>query len=708
MRNCEGLKTMSAIPTKTIERRRLETGPIAISGDGAEQEFSHWRLTRDEEDVAWLALDKQNTSTNVLSPDILEELFQIVEKLEANPPKGLVIRSAKPAGFCAGFDINEFNEFDDVESIVEQLTRGHAVLDRLEALKAPTVAVVHGKCLGGGFELALTCDYRIAVDGASFGFPEIMLGLHPGLGGTFRLTQLIDPVEAMTLMLTGKEAHTKKARKLCIADTVVEERYVRAAARAAIAGDIEQADRGFREKALNTLVARNLVAVKMRQTSEKKAAPEHYPAPYALIELWEKHGGDPKEMQREEMKSFADLMLTDTAQNLIRVFFLRQTLKGPAEEGRRFEHVHVIGAGSMGGAIAAWCALRGLRVTVSDVELGSLAEAVKGAVKLCEDKHRNQLETRDTLDRLIPDVDDAGVAKADLVIEAVPEKKDLKQKIYRDIEPRMKKAAILATNTSSIPLDDLAESLERPEQFVGLHFFNPVAQMMVVEVIHHPKTAEDVEKAAVTFTDSIGKLPAPVASSPGFLVNRALTPYLLEAMVMVDEGLTPASVDAAAEQFGFPTGPIELADYVGLDICADVVAMMQESLEKPLADIPQWVRDIVENGNLGKKTGKGLYPWKNGKAVKADHGSNLDDAATDRLILPILDACVECYRKGVAGDLDVIDGAMIFATGFAPFRGGPIHYAKNRGVDNVVETLGRLAQEHGPRFEPDSGWAQLK
>jgi 3-hydroxyacyl-CoA dehydrogenase / enoyl-CoA hydratase / 3-hydroxybutyryl-CoA epimerase len=641
-----------------------------------------------------------------LSSGVLEELHRILESFESDEPNALVIRSAKPSGFCMGADINEFKTDGAKEDVLETLTRGHALLDRVTMLPFPTVALLHGPCLGGGLELALACNYRIAIDGTTVAFPEIKLGLHPGLGGTFRLTRLIHPIQAMTMMLTGKTVHAEKAKKLGIVDAVTRERHAVAAARRAIGG-VKPPSRRLVSNPWSIPPMRQIAAAKMRRKTESKAPPDHYPAPYSLIDLWAKEAGNSRKMQEAEIRSFANLLQTDTAQSLIRVFFLRQHLKSLAKTENPCQRVHVIGAGAMGGDIAAWCALQGLTATVTDVEIEPLAKTVPTTEKLCQRKHRNALETRDVLDRLIPDPAGNGVSSADLVIEAVPEKLDLKKKIYGDVEPRMKPGAILATNTSSIRLEDLAADLHRPERFVGLHFFNPVSQMMVVEIVRHADTADDVEQAAIAFADAIDKLPVPVASAPGFLVNRALTPYLLEAMLMVDEGVPKAAIDAAAEAFGFPMGPIELADQVGLDICASVAEVLGDALDEPLPEVPAGVRAIVEQGDLGRKTGRGLYIWSNGKPEKNSSPKDVDDVNVDRLVLPMIDACVKCQRQGTVADWDTIDGALIFATGFPPFRGGPIGYARKRGVGEIMNAMNGLAERYGPRFKPDAGWEHL-
>jgi 3-hydroxyacyl-CoA dehydrogenase / enoyl-CoA hydratase / 3-hydroxybutyryl-CoA epimerase len=701
----------AAKPTLAIlGKRNLELGPFAID-HGLEDPgpWMHWRTRTDEDGTAWLLFDKRDASANTLSEDVLTELNAILEKLEHEPPWGVVIRSAKPAGFIAGADIAQFRGVTDVTQIEALLTRGHAVLDRLDRLPCVTVAVIHGYCLGGGLEVALACDYRIAIDDASFGFPEVLLGLHPGLGGTVRLPRLINPLQAMTMMLTGRSERARRARSLRLVDAVTQERHVRAAVRSAVSGEMIRAKQGFVGSLLNSNPGRRLLASRMSSEVAKRAPRAHYPAPYALIDLWVEHGGDADAMQKGEISSFAKLLVGDTAQNLVRVFFLRENLKSLADGKWNGSRVHVIGAGTMGGDIAAWCAWNGFVVTLGDTNQNAIGGAIKRAAELFSKIGRDDSRrVRDALDRLIPDLKSDGIAGADLIIEAVPENLELKRKIFASIEPKMKASAILATNTSSIPLEQLREGLPRPERLAGIHFFNPVSRMQLVEVVSHDQISPDVLADARAFLGRIDRLPAPVKSAPGFLVNRALTPYLLEALVMLDAGTKKETIDKAAVDFGMPMGPIELADEVGLDICLHVAEMLRGSLHHDMPEAPQWLKDKVAKGELGKKTGKGLYDWKDGHAVKM-----LDEVAPppdtiDRLILSMLDACVACLREGVVADETILDGAMIFATGFAPFRGGPIHYARTRGIVDVRDTLKRFADQYGPRFQPDPGWDTLQ
>ncbi len=686
-----------------LKDRVLELGPNAVIGA-----YKNFKLTRDEDGIAWLLFDRANASANTLSGDVIEELGQVVGALEAERPAGLVVRSAKTSGFIAGADVNEFRGATDPRQVEAEMNKAHAVVDRLEALKIPSVAVIHGFCLGGGLEIALACNTRIAIDNARFGFPEVMLGLHPGLGGTARFTHLVSPLEAMTMMLTGKTIDARKAKSLGLVDAVTQERHVRGAVRDAIFGRLKPHKQSLLGHLMNFGPVRGILGNRMRGEARKSAPQEHYPAPYALVDLWEKHGGNRAAMLAAEKTSFANLMVTPTAQNLIRVFFLREQMKKLADGKNTVKYVHVIGAGAMGGDIAAWCANQGLRVTLADMKPEPIAGAIKRAADLFGKIIRKKTDQRDALDRLIPDLNGEGVRNADLIIEAVPENLGLKQKVYAGLEPIMKSGAILATNTSSIPLQDLRTTLKNPQHLLGLHFFNPVSRLQLVEVVSHDGVDPESLATAIRFVGAIDRLPLPVKSSPGFLVNRALTPYMLEAMVMLDEKVDKATIDAAAEKFGMPMGPIELADQVGLDICLAVGDMLRSKFGDALPPAPDWLRDKVKNGELGRKTGKGFYEWKDGHAVKTPSAVKPTQEMIDRLILPMSNVCIACLREGIVDNGDLVDGAMIFGTGYAPFRGGPVNYAKTRGAADIVATLENLRAKFGDRFKPDAGWAKYK
>ncbi|EAQ35821.1 3-hydroxyacyl-CoA dehydrogenase NAD-binding [Nitrobacter sp. Nb-311A] len=688
-----------------LKDRVLELGPKP----DASGPYRNFKLTRDSDGVAWVLFDRDDSSANTLSSEVMEEFSAILTVLENQLPAGIVIRSAKMSGFIAGADVNEFRGAADPGEVETTIGRAHGIIDRLEALKIPSVAVIHGFCLGGGLEVALACRTRIAIDNARFGFPEVMLGLHPGLGGTARFTRLVNPMQAMTLMLTGKTIDARKAKSLGLVDAVTQERHVRNAVKDVMAGRLKRGRPSVLNGLLNLGPVRGFLGKRMRQEAAKAAPLEHYPAPYALIDLWEKHGGSKAAMLAAEKRSFAELMVTSTAQNLIRVFFLREQMKKLAAGDNVAKHLHVIGAGAMGGDIAAWCAHQGIRVTLADMKPEPIAAAIKRAAGLYSKIVRKRTEIRDRLDRLIPDLNGEGVRQADLIIEAVSENLELKQKVYAAIEPRMKPGAILATNTSSIPLQELRTTLQRPERLVGLHFFNPVSRLQLVEVVSHDAADPQVLKQAMAFVGAIDRLPLPVQSSSGFLVNRTLTPYMLEAMVMLDEKIDKMVIDAAAEKFGMPMGPIELADQVGLDICLAVGDELRAKFGDALPQPPDWLREKVAKGELGRKTGKGFYNWRDGKAEKGDAGNlQVEPGMIDRLMLPISNVCVACLREGIVDDPDLVDGAMIFGTGYAPFRGGPLKYARTRGPQNVAANLRGLAERFGARFAPDDGWETFK
>ncbi|MBT55273.1 MAG: fatty-acid oxidation protein subunit alpha [Mameliella sp.] len=678
---------------------KLELGAAGIP-DG------NWRTGRDANGILWLALDKTGTGTNTVSEDVIRELDAHFAAAEADLPTALVIRSAKPSGFAAGADITGFDSLSDTGAS-GLLKQGHDVLDRIEALTCPTICVVHGAALGAGFEIALACDYRIAVDGASFGFPEVLLGLHPGLGGTFRLPATIDPTEAMTMMLTGKTAHTERARSLGIVDVVTQERHVAAAVVAAADGMIEKHEQGLKARALGFDQTRGFAARQMRRQIEEKAPEHHYPAPHALIDLWEEYGGDRSAMQHNEIISFAALLKTETSRNLRRVFFLRQGLKDAGRGADGIAHVHVIGAGAMGSEIAAMAAIKGKTVSLADLDPKALGQAIKHAAAICRDNHLDDIESRDALDRLMPDPKGYGVARADLIIEAAPEEMAIKEAIYDSLRGRMKDGAILASNTSSLSVDELATKAPNAADFAGLHFFNPVSKIDLVEVVKGAETTGATLDRLAAFCGAIGKLPAKITDYPGFVVNRALTPYLMEAMALMDEGVSKEVIDTAALRFGMPMGPVTLADQVGLDIGLHVAESLRENIDKPMAPISETLRKKVAAGNLGKKSGKGFYDWTNGPPNPDEDLENAPDDLTDRLILPMLDALVEVLRCGVAQTEDDVDAAMILATGWAPFRGGPMHYARLRGTESIVARLKELEAAHGPRFAPDKGWLDL-
>ncbi len=677
---------------------------------GLEPGFKHWRLEIDSSNIASLHLDKQGPGPNVLSSEVLGELDVIIGAISKSLPRGLIIRSAKPSGFIAGADVKEIASLRDSEDALALIRRGQTIFDRLESLACPTVAAIRGFCLGGGLELALACRYRVALDepATRLGLPEVLLGIHPGFGGTMRLPRLIGAPAAMDLMLSGKTVDARTAKKLGIVDAAVPERHFESAiiAHALTPPPIKKPKYFLR--LVNTKLLRPWLARYLRAQVQKRVRANHYPAPYALIDLWEQHGGDPAHMLLEEARSVARLATGPSARNLVRVFFLQERLKGLGrKQGQARPKIHVIGAGVMGGDIAAWCALRGLHVTLQDRGAQYIAPALRRANDLFSKRIRDRRLRRDACDRLVPDHDGLGLPHADFVIEAIVEDVKTKQALYETVEPRLKADAILATNTSSIPLETLAAILKRPERLVGLHFFNPVAKMQLIEVIDAPATDPECLAKTAALVRALDRLPLPVKSSPGFLVNRVLMPYLMEAIVLWSDGIPPEVVDDAATEFGMPMGPLELADTVGIDICLSVGQILAGHFK---SEVPGQLRNLVSQGHLGRKSGKGLYAYRKGKPVRRrGHGKDSYDLdeIRDRLILRLINEAVACLREGVVEDADLLDAGMIFGTGFAPFRGGPLHYVKETGKEAIEARLEALTTKFGPRFSPDPGWTTL-
>ncbi len=671
--------------------------------------FENWSLERDPQKIAWLCLNKPGSGTNVLSQVVLRELDGIVDQLAARPPAGIVLYSGKDSGFIAGADISEFPSLTSEQQTCELVRQGHRLLDRFERLPCPSVAVINGHALGGGLELALACDWRIVFDGFErvLGLPEINLGLHPGLGGTVRLVQLIGVRQAMSMMLTGKSVTPAQAKRLGLVDHVCKPADWRQLAAKLALRRAPARKAPWLDRLLNLAPLRPLTARQLRARVARRARIEHYPAPYALIDLWQRYGAKGARAYAAEARSFARLVMTPTSRNLVRVYGLQERLKRDAGSGDDVaRHVHVVGAGVMGGDIAAWCALRGLSVTLQDREMQYIQPALDRAAELFEKRLRGPGEAEAARTRLVADLTGEGAASADIVIEAIFEDAEAKRTLYQGLEPRMKGDAILATNTSSIPLQELAPCLRHPERLVGLHFFNPVAKLPLVEVVSAPQTGNRAAGIGLAFSRQIGKLPLPCRSLPGFLVNRILAPYMAEALELMDEGVPAAAIDQAAVDFGMPMGPVELADSVGLDISLHVARLLGPLIGREVSPV---LEQKVEAGHLGRKTGEGFYRYHDGKPVREPvaRGSVAPETG-ERLILAYLNEAATCLAEKVVADADLVDAGAVFGTGFAPFRGGPLHYARERGVDDVVACLQRLADRYGERFQPSSGWVMLE
>jgi 3-hydroxyacyl-CoA dehydrogenase/enoyl-CoA hydratase/3-hydroxybutyryl-CoA epimerase len=635
----------------------------------------HWRVERDADAIAWLTFDKAGVSTNTLSEAALGQFVATLDSLDAQPPKGVVIRSGKSSGFIAGADVDEFGAIHDAAGARAILARGLAAFDRLAHVRYPTLALIRGFCLGGGLELALACRYRVVVDDPAtrLGLPEVMLGIVPGWGGIKRLPRLIGAPLALDMMLTGRTIDARRAKRIGLADECVPARIMENTARGVLLAQPAPRTLPFPLSLSLLPLSRRYIAAAARKRVAKRARPDQYPAPYAIIDLWERYDGDALAPPADDPASIEALFATPTAPNLIRVFHLQDRLKSLGKEAAaEISRVHVVGAGTMGGDIAAWCALRGFTVTLQDQNATRIVPAMKRAAGLFAERLKDPRRARDARDRLIPDVRGDGMSHADVVIEAIFENADAKRELFADIEKRAKPQAILATNTSSIPIEAIATALRDPARLIGLHFFNPVARMMLVEVVAGQDSDAAILARGAAFVRAIDKLPLPVKSAPGFLVNRVLAPYLMTAMRCVDEGIAPEAVDEAAVAFGMPMGPIELADTVGLDICLAVGRMLGGD-----DDVPKRLAGHVAAGQLGKKTGRGFYPWVNGRVQKQE-GHGVPPGLARRLVDPLVDEAKSALAEGIVADADLVDAGAIFGAGFAPFRGGPMQYARSR------------------------------
>lgn len=663
-----------------------------------------WRISTDEDRIAWLEFDKPGSSTNTLSHAAMVDLDAKLAELEKQRPRAVVVVSAKPGGFIAGADIKEFTSLQTQAQGYELIRSGQRVIDRLAQLPCPTVAAIHGFALGGGLELALACRYRVAPsDGkTSLGLPEVQLGIHPGFGGTVRSVQLLGPEAAMDLMLTGKSINAEQALRIGLVDRLAPLAELRAVAKQLALAAPPPHRPVFKARLLNLSLVRPFVASKMRQQVRRRAPQQHYPAPYAMIDLWQQHGARGGAAYEAEARSIAAMFCTPTSRNLVRVFMLQDRLKGlGGKPASKATNAHVIGAGVMGGDIATWCAARGLQVSLQDRAMEYIQPALNRARGFFEKRYSDSTERANAVARLQADVDAQQVEHADVVIEAIFENAAAKKELYARLEPKLKPGAILATNTSSIVLESLADGLADPGRFVGLHFFNPVARMPLVEIIQSRDTRPEVLQTAMALARQLDKLPVPCRSAPGFVVNRVLMPYINEAMRAADEGVPLAMLDRVATDFGMPMGPIELADVVGLDVCLHVGAILAQAYGWPQS---KNIQTLVEQKKLGKKTGQGFYLWQDGKPVKPESRETPAADLEDRLMLSMINVCMAVLREQVVDDADLLDAAVIFGTGFAPFRGGPLQYARSLGSTRVISKLEQLAAKYGDHFKPDPGW----
>lgn len=635
--------------------------------------YEHFDLTHDEAGIAWLTIDVKGRSANVLSHAVMAELFAVVDSLTATPPKGFVFRSGKPRGFIFGADINEFAGLATRGAVEAHIAGVLACFQKIEDLACPTVILIDGICVGGGLELALAFQRIIAIDDAAcqVGFPEISLGLLPGYGGSARACERMGPEAALQLVLHGRPLKAHAALAAGAIDHLVADREDLAqAARDAVAGKIARAIPSVTNDLAGMIKAE-------RANLLTRTSPRNTPAPFAILDHFSVRDLSKNNFIANETKLFSELMMTPASAGLRRVFQLNDAVKKGARGDSDITRIHVIGAGTMGGDIAAVAAMSGFSVTLQDLDPAAIDGAMVRAATLYERRLKDPRRIEETLGRLDADPDGAGLAAADLVIEAVAERLEVKQKVFAAAEAVMKPDAIMATNTSAIPLEQIGSALADPGRLIGMHFFNPVPVLPLVEIVYTEASRQDFVTRAMYACGAMKKQPIRCKSSPGFLVNRALLPYMFRAIEAMHEGADPDKLDQALVRFGMPMGPIELCDQVGLDVCLDagsVIGMSDLAAAR--------LSGLIEAGNLGRKTGSGFYEWDGKKAIRprGDYpDADLDSIAVD-LLAPLVAECRAAVAEGVVDSADMADAACIFGIGFPAFRGGPLFWDESRSA----------------------------
>jgi 3-hydroxyacyl-CoA dehydrogenase / enoyl-CoA hydratase / 3-hydroxybutyryl-CoA epimerase len=695
-------------------------------------DFQNLRLERDTRGVVTVTLDVKDSPVNIFSESLFAEFREVVTRLESEPPKVLVFRSGKPTGFMAGADVKQIRRLGTADEVRAVIDAGHDLFARIERLPCSSVAVIFGACLGGGLEFALSCRYRIARDDPStkIGLPEVQLGLIPGWGGTQRLPRLVGLRQALRIILEGASLSAAKAAKAGLIDLAVTpsefdatvERFIEDR----IAGkEVSRPSRGMVGYLLEgTAPGRAIVLATARKKIQKRG--EHYPAlPAALRAVEAGYKGDQQAGFTAEREEFVKVVFTHASRNLIELFFQREKARKPSTwvandiRPRKTQRAAVLGAGTMGAGIAQLLAVNGTPVVLKEINDDLVKAGMKKIETLTNEAAAKGVITRadaeKALGAIVPTSEWGPLDGADLAIEAVVEREDVKRDVFKQLAEKLGSGAVLASNTSALSITRLAETTPHPERVAGLHFFNPVHKMQLVEVVRAPNTNDETIATLVDLVRKLGKVPVVVADSPGFLVNRILFPYLDEAVRQVIEGVSGADVDAAAKKFGMPMGPLELLDQIGIDIAADVSKTFA-AMSTDVGPTPQHFTEMVKDGALGMKAGRGFYEYPSGekgnptrwgtptqpRAISPPNASGEFSPVQRRLIYPIINEAAKCLESGVVSEPWVVDLAMVLGTGFAPFRGGPLRTADAIGIAQLVGELNNLQRDLGPRFEPCS------
>lgn len=684
----------------------------------------YFNVTTDERGIATLTFDTPNSNVNVLCFDALYELEQILTKIRSDKNiKALFIESAKKGIFIAGADIKEIKAFKDSAETLKKLRHGQEIFNNLETLPFPTVAVIDGACLGGGLELAMSCTYRIATNEAHtrLGLVEVSLGIIPGLGGTQRLPMLVGFTKAIELITASKRLKGDKALKLGLVDASVpvgylgfkKEEYIKAILDGTLKAKVMPKRKGI--KWYEMLAPVKMLIANMARKTVKKKTDGHYPAPLQAIDVLEETlSMSLEDGLKVEVEVFAPLATSTISKNLIELFFTSERLKKEHfsdAKPKTIERAAVIGVGTMGSGIAWALVHRDIPVRLGARKMPSIAKAMAKMMKSFESiKRRGRLTDREIglkMDRVTHATDMSGLGGIDIVIEAVSEEAKVKQKVFSDLEARVSEECIIATNTSSLDISALTKTARHPERFVGMHFFNPVQVMPLVEVIAGEKTSDETVATVVKLAKRLGKTPIKVSECAGFLVNRTLLPYLNEAAKMFEEGEDVVRIDKLLKHFGMPMGPFTLADEVGIDIGDKVSTILHDAYGKRMSP-SSVLAGMIEKDWLGKKTGTGFYIHK-GKnksyntemtALQYGHKTLEDETILDRAVLIMVNEAARCLEEGVVDNAQYLDMAMVMGTGFPAFRGGLLRYADSEGLENIVSRLRTLETHYGERFTP--------
>lgn len=683
--------------------------------------------------LARITFDDPDRSANVLTEAVMRRLAQVIDELRERAAtgevRGVLVESEKPASFIVGADMEAIGAVESPQEGAEAARLGQAVYLDLERLPVPTMAAIHGTCLGGGTELSLACRYRVASDHpkTSLGLPEVQLGLLPAWGGTTRLPRLLGLQAALELLLTGKTVDHERARKMGLVEKVLPHPTFREAALAHLRERVESgpeptgAERGLGQRLLeDTAPGRRIVLAGARKKVMERTD-GHYPAPLRILEVVRASMGRSVEKALElEAEAAGELLAGPVCKNLVHVFQLREAArKGTGVEGRaeprEVSDIGVVGAGVMGGGIAQLVAYHGLRARLKDIDHEPVAQALQHARSLFDkavDRRKlSRREAEQAMERISGGVDYSGFGQLDLVVEAVVERMDVKRTVLAEVEEKAPDECVLTTNTSTLSVDEMAEALQRPDRFCGMHFFNPVHRMPLVEVIRGEGTSDGAVATVYALAVGLGKVPVVVRDGPGFLVNRVLGPYLNEAAFLLAEGASVEAVDAAATAFGLPMGPLRLVDEVGIDIARHAGEVLHEAFGERMAPAPPLAR-LGDTDRLGKKGGLGFYRYENGKEQGVDDeiyallGDSVPPERTKveeseiraRLVLAMINEAARALEEGIVRSAADVDLAMIMGTGFPPFRGGLLRFADGLHPRILVERLDRYEAEQGERF----------